>query len=249
MSGHSKWSQIKRQKGAADQKRGALFTKLAREITIAAKQGGGDPDANFRLRLAVQKARENNMPADNIQRAIARATGGGEGVELQEITYEGYGPGGVAILVEAQTDNRNRTVGEVRSVFSRAGGNLGEAGSVAWQFENRGVIAVSTGAKSADDIADAAIDAGAEDFLVEDGAVEVYTASAELERVRQVLLDAGLEITSAELLYVAKTPVALEQREAEQVLRLMEKLEDLDDVQRVYSNAEFSDEAIAAFSA
>jgi YebC/PmpR family DNA-binding regulatory protein len=248
MSGHSKWSQIKRQKGAADQKRGALFTKLAREITIAAKQGGGDPDANFRLRLAVQKARENNMPADNIQRAIARATGGGDGADLQEITYEGYGPGGVAILVQAQTDNRNRTVGEVRSAFSRAGGNLGEAGSVAWQFENRGVIAVSTANKSADEIADVAIDAGAEDFLVEDGVVEVYTAPADLEHVRQALLDAGLEIISAELLYVAKTPVALEPREAEQVLRLMEKLEDLDDVQRVYSNAEFSDEAIAALS-
>lgn len=249
MAGHSKWAQIKRQKGAADQRRGALFTKLAREITVAAKQGGPDPDTNFRLRLAVQKARDNNMPAENIQRAISRASGGGEGAELQEVTYEGYGPHGVAILIEAQTDNRNRTVSEIRSILTRAGGNLGEAGSVAWQFESRGVIVVAVGAATAEAIADVAIDAGADDFQILDGSVEVYTAPGDLERVRQALLDAGFEVTSAELTHVAKTPITLDAKEAEQVLRLLEKLEDLDDVQRVYSNAEFTDEAIAAYSA
>jgi YebC/PmpR family DNA-binding regulatory protein len=249
MSGHSKWSQIKRQKGAADQKRGTIFTKLSREITIAAKQGGGDPDANFRLRLAVQKARESNMPADNIQRAIAKATGGGEGTELQEITYEGYGPGGVAVLVEAATDNRNRTVGEVRSVLTRAGGNLGETGSVAWQFESRGVVSVAANGRSEDEIADIVIESGAEDYSMEDDSVEVYTQPGDLEAVRGALIDAGLTVTSAELSYVAKTPVVLEPKDAEHVLRLLEKLEDLDDVQKVYSNAEFSEEAIAAISA
>ena len=247
MAGHSKWAQIKRQKGANDQKRGMLFTKLAREITIAARQGGGDPDANFRLRLAIQKARENNMPADNIQRAIARATGGGDGAELQEVTYEGYGPGGVALLIEAATDNRNRTVSEIRSVLSRAGGNLGEAGSVAWQFEGRGVITVNANGRSADEIADAAIDAGAEDFHLDEETVEVYTAPADLERVRQALVDAGLDVAAAELSMVARTPIALERKDSEQVLRLLEKLEDLDDVQRVYSNAEFPDAVLAAY--
>jgi YebC/PmpR family DNA-binding regulatory protein len=248
MSGHSKWSQIKRQKGAADQKRGAIFTKLSREITIAAKQGGGDPDANFRLRLAVQKAREANMPADNIQRAIAKATGGGEGNDLHEITYEGYGPGGVAILVEAATDNRNRTVGEVRSVLTRAGGSLGETGSVAWQFESRGVVSAETGGRDEDAIAEAVIESGAEDYSIDADTVDVYTQPADLEAVRGALIEAGLTVTSSELSYVTKTPVMLEAKDAEQVLRLLEKLEDLDDVQRVYSNAEFSEEAIAAFS-
>jgi YebC/PmpR family DNA-binding regulatory protein len=248
MAGHSKWKQIKRQKGVADQRRGALFTKLAREITIAAKQGGADPAGNFRLRLAVQNARDNNMPADNIQRALARASGSGEGGDLHEVTYEGYGPGGVAILIETMTDNRNRTVGEIRSVLSRAGGNLGESGSVAWQFESRGVIGVGVGngGKTAEEVADVAIEAGAEDFQMDDESVEVYTAPTELEAVRQGLLDAGVEVANAELAMIAKTPIALDTRAAEQVIRLLEKIEDLDDVQRVYSNAEFSDEVLAA---
>lgn len=249
MAGHSKWKQIKRQKGVADQRRGALFTKLAREITLAAKQGGADPDGNFRLRLAVQNARDNNMPAENIQRAIVRATGPGEGGDLLEITYEGYGPAGVAILIEAMTDNRNRTVGEIRSVFTRAGGNLGESGSVAWQFESRGVITVSTDGTTDDEIADAAIEAGADDFRVDTESVDVFSAPSDLESVRQSLLDSGLEIVSAELSMIAKISIAVETREAEQVIRLLEKLEDLDDVQKVYSNAEFSDEVLAAVSA
>jgi len=249
MAGHSKWKQIKRQKGVADQRRGALFTKLAREITLAAKQGGADPDGNFRLRLAVQNARDNNMPAENIQRAISRATGPSEGGDLLEITYEGYGPAGVAILIEAMTDNRNRTVGEIRSVFSRAGGNLGESGSVAWQFESRGVITISTDGTSDDEIADAAIEAGADDFRLDTDSVDVFTAPSDLESVRQALLDSGLEILSAELSMIAKSSIAVEAKEAEQIIRLLEKLEDLDDVQKVYSNAEFSDEVLAAVSA
>lgn len=249
MAGHSKWKQIKRQKAVTDQRRGAIFTKLAREITLAAKIGGQDPDANFRLRLAVQTARDNNMPADNIQRAIARAAGAGEGSDLQEITYEGYGPGGVAVLIETMTDNRNRTVGELRSALTRAGGNLGESGSVAWQFDSRGIISIAAGSKSADEIADAAIEAGAEDFQTEGDTVEVITGPGDLEAVRQALIDAGLEIASAELSMVPKTPIALDPGEAEKVIRLLEKLEDLDDVQRVYSNAEFSDEVLAAVEA
>ncbi|MGH2603973.1 MAG: YebC/PmpR family DNA-binding transcriptional regulator [Dehalococcoidia bacterium] len=246
MAGHSKWKQIKRQKGVADQRRGALFTKLAREITIAAKQGGADPAGNFRLRLAIQNARDNNMPADNIQRALSRASGSGEGGDLQEVTYEGYGPGGVAILIETMTDNRNRTVGEIRSVLTRAGGNLGETGSVTWQFESRGVIGVGVSEKTAEEIADVAIEAGAEDFQMDDESVEVHTTPTDLETVRQGLLDAGVEVANAELAMIAKTPIALDTKAAEQVIRLLEKIEDLDDVQRVYSNAEFSDEVLAA---
>jgi YebC/PmpR family DNA-binding regulatory protein len=249
MSGHSKWAQIKRQKGVADVRRGALFTKLSREITVAAKQGGGDPDMNFRLRLAVQKARDNNMPADNIERAIKKATGGGEGVELHEVTYEGYGPNGVAILVEALTDNRNRTVAEIRSVLTRGGGSLGESGSVAWQFESRGVITVETNGRDAEEIELAAIDAGAQDIEASDDTVEVYTAPGDLESVRKSLLDAGLGVASAELTMAPTTPINLEPSDAGQILKLLDRLEDLDDVQRVYSNAEFPEAALAAYSA
>lgn len=249
MSGHSKWSQIKRQKGVADVRRGALFTKLSREISVAAKQGGGDLDMNFRLRLAVQKAREANMPADNIERAIKRATGGGDGAELHEISYEGYGPNGVAILVEALTDNRNRTVAEVRSVFTRGGGSLGESGSVAWQFDNRGIVTVKADGRDPEEITLTAIDAGAEDFDVTDDGIEISTDPARLEAVRKALLDAGYEVSSAELAMLPKTPIHIEGQDAVQVLKLLDRLEDLDDVQRVYSNAEFPDDVLAAYSA
>ncbi len=249
MAGHSKWKQIRRQKGVADVKRGALFTKLSREITIAAKQGGGDAEMNFRLRLAVDKARANNMPADNIDRAIKRATGGGDAAELAEIVYEGYGPNGVAIMVEAATDNRNRTVAEVRSVFTRGGGSLGESGSVAWQFDSRGVISISAAGQEADDITLAAIDAGAEDVESGDESVDVYTTPGDLEAVRKALIAAGYDVTAAEISLVPKATVTLEGGDAEQVLKLLDRLEDLDDVQKVYSNADFSDEAVAAFSA
>jgi YebC/PmpR family DNA-binding regulatory protein len=248
MSGHSKWSQIKRQKGAADAQRGQLFTKLSKEVIIAAKAGGPDPNANFRLRLAVQKARDNNMPADNIERAIKRAVGGGEGSELAEVTYEGFGPAGTSVIVEAATDNKNRTVAEIRNVFTRAGGNLGESGSVAWNFDNRGVITVSRDARDADDLALQAIDAGAEDVQVGDETIEIYTTPPDLEPVKKALEAHGLKVESADSARVPKTTVQLDERQAVQVLRLVEKLEALDDVQKVYFNAEFSDDVLASYT-
>lgn len=250
MSGHSKWAQIKRQKGVNDSKRGQIFTKMAREIMVAARQGGADPDANFRLRLAVQRARQINMPMENIQRAIARATGTGEGdTQLEEVTYEGYGPGGVAIFVEAVTDNRNRTVAEVRNVFTRGGGNLGENGSVAWLFDPRGVIAVNTDGKDPDEITLAAIDAGAVDVNQDDKTVEVYTEYEDLEKVRRALEGAGVEVESAERTMVPKTMVPLDEGKSQQVLRLLEKLEDLDDVQGVSTNLDIPEELVAQMAA
>lgn len=248
MSGHSKWSTIKRQKGAVDAKRGALFTKLSREIMSAAKQGGGDVNMNFKLRLAVQRARASNMPNDNIERAIAKATGGGDGEQLDEITYEGYGPGGTAIIVAALTDNRNRTVAEIRHQFSRAGGNLGETNSVAWQFEAKGLITIPVNGTDADDIALQAIDAGADDVQVDEDMIEVQTEPSHLEPVRRALEAAGFEIENADFAMVPKVMVDLDDKAAQQALRLIDGLEDLEDVQRVYSNANFSDEAIEAFS-
>lgn len=248
MSGHSKWSQIKRQKGATDAQRGQLFTKLAKEIIIAAKQGGPDPTANFRLRMAVQKAKENNMPSDNIERAIKRATGGGDGAELSEVTYEGFGPAGTAVIVEAATDNRNRTVAEVRNVFTRSGGNLGENGSVSWNFEQRGVITLSPNGKDPDEIMMQAIDAGAEDVQVGSETIDVYTQPSDLETVKKALEESGLAVASAESARVPKTTVQLDERDAVQTLRLVEKLEALDDVQKVYFNAEFSDDVLASYS-
>jgi YebC/PmpR family DNA-binding regulatory protein len=246
MSGHSKWSQIKRQKGVNDVKRGAAFTKVAREIMIAARQGGGDPDGNYRLRLAIEKARSVNMPMDNIKRAIERATGAGEGVQFEEIVYEGYGPAGVAILVETQTDNRNRTAAEVRSVFSKAGGQLAGAGAVAWQFEPRGMIAVTPNGHDADEVALTAIDAGAEDVDTDDpDRIEIYTTPGDLERVRRALEQAGLGVESAENTMVAKNTVELESSKARQALHLVEQLEDLDDVQRVSANFEIPDDVLA----
>lgn len=249
MSGHSKWAQIKRQKGANDAKRGQLFTKLGREITVAARDGGGDPNANFRLRLAIQRARENNMPMDNIERAIKRGAGGGDGPSLEEISYEGYGAGGAAILVEAMTDNRNRAAADVRSVFNRHGGNLGEAGCVAWLFDSRGVITVDAGNSDPDELALMAIDAGAEDVKSDDGDLEVHTAPGDLEGVRQALEKSGMTITSAEVSMLPKTMAELDSKATAQVMKLIERLEELDDVQRVYSNVEVSEDALAEYSA
>ena len=247
MSGHSKWSTIKRQKGVADAQRGQVFTKLSKEIIMAAKAGGGDPAGNTRLRLAIQKAKESNMPADNIKRAIERASGGGDGADLVEITYEGYGPAGTAVLVEVATDNRNRTVAEVRNVLTRAGGNLGETGSVSWNFENRGVIIVTPNGKDPDDVALYAIDAGAEDVQVGDGSIDVYTAPGDLEKVRKALEDNGITVDSAEASRVPKTTVALDEKHAVAMLRLVEKLEAIDDVQKVYFNADISDDVFASY--
>ncbi len=262
MAGHSKWAQIKRQKSVADARRGQLFTKLAREIMVAVREGGPDPETNFRLRLAVARAREHNMPmenierairkaAGNIERAIRKAAGGGEAGEaaLEEVTYEGYGPGGIAILVQALTDNRNRTASEVRSTFTKSGGSLGEAGSVIWQFDYKGVITVAADGASPDDIALVAIDAGAEDFRVDDSEVEIYTRPEDLERVRRELEAHGFRVIQAELAYTPKTTIPLDRKDAEQAVRLLERLEDLDDVQRVYTNAEFPPDLVAALEA
>jgi YebC/PmpR family DNA-binding regulatory protein len=243
MSGHSKWSTIKRKKGAADAKRGQLFTKLTREITVSAKEGGGDPESNFRLRLAIQRARSENMPAENIQRAIQRGSGAGaDGAQYEEITYEGYGPNGVAMLVQALTDNRNRTVAEVRSIFTKAGGSLGEAGSVGWMFEPRGLIEIEPkNGDDSDEITLAAIDAGAEDVSVdEEGHVEVVTSFEDLKHVQDALASQGLNIANAETTMIPKTTMSLDEKGMEQALRLVERLEDLDDVQTVYTNLDLS---------
>lgn len=246
MSGHSKWSTIKRQKGAADAKRGQLFTKLAREITVAARSGLPDPDSNPRLRLAVQRARASSMPKDNIDRAIERGSGESGGDNYDELFYEGYGPGGTALMIYAMTDNRNRTVGEVRAVLSRAGGTLGESGSVSWMFDQVGQIIVEADDERADELSMTAIDAGAADVLAADGIVEIYTDATDLHRVQESITAAGYEIENAELIMRPKTLVDLETELAEKFLRLVDKLEDLDDVQTVYSNLEVSDELIAA---
>ena len=248
MSGHSKWSQIKRQKGANDVKRGAIFTKMGREISVAARAGGGDPDGNFRLRLAIERARAINMPLDTIKRAIEKATGGGEGEQFEEITYEGYGPGGVAILVEAATDNRNRTAADVRSLFTKAGGQLAGAGSVAWQFELRGVITLEPGG-DLDELTLIAIDSGADDVDSSGDQVEIYTKPTDLEAVRQSLEKAGLKMESAELTMSPKNTVELDAGKARQALRLVEMLEDNDDVQRVTANFEIPEELLAEVGA
>ena len=249
MSGHSKWSTIKHQKGVADNKRGQLFTKLGKEITVATRHGGGDPEANSRLRLAIERARDANMPKDNIESAIKRGTGeDADAAQLEEIVYEGYGPGGTAILVEALTDNRNRTASDIRSTFSKGGGNLGEAGSVAWQFETRGLIALDTGDADAEELALRAIDSGAEDVNVDGDSVEVYTRPDQLEAVRRALSDAEIDVASAEIMQAPKSTIALDANNAGQVLRLLDKLDELDDVQRVSSNADFPEEVLSAYA-
>lgn len=248
MSGHSKWSTIKRQKGATDAKRGQLFTKLAREITVAARTGVADPEANAHLRIAVQKARKENMPKDNIDRAIARASASEGGAQYEEIYYEGYGPGGTAIMVLTLTDNRNRTVGELRAVLVRAGGTLGENGSVSWMFDQTGQISVPVKGADPDELALVAIDAGASDVLIDPEMIEVYTEPADLHKVLEQLTAAGHESEGAELVMKPKDPMTVDVETAVKALRLIEKLEDLDDVQTVYSNIEISDEVLAAVS-
>ena len=248
MSGHSKWKTIKHQKGVADAKRSQVFTKFGREISVAARQGGPDPESNPRLRLAIDRAREQNMPKDNIERAISRGSGEGAEAALEEIVYEGYGPGGIAILVEALTDNRNRTVSDVRNLFARAGGNLSEAGSVAWLFEQRGVITLEADGADAEELALRAMDTGADDVRFDATTVEVYTRPDTLEQVRRELADAGVAVTSAEVMKAPKSMITLDARQAEQVLRLLDQLDELDDVQRVISNADFPEEVLAAYA-
>jgi YebC/PmpR family DNA-binding regulatory protein len=252
MSGHSKWHSIRRSKGVIDQRRGQLFTKIAREISIAAREGGGDPDMNFRLRLAVEKARAANMPNDNIQRAIDRATGKGGEAAIEELSYEGYGAGGVAVYVQAATDNRNRTAAEVRAAFTKGGGNLGESGSVAWMFEPKGLITIEmpTGqAFDADEVMLQVIDAGADDVQIDDNIIEVYTEFADLNEVRTKLAETGLPIANVETTMKPKTPYTPSEKDALSALKLMERLEDLDDVQKVYSNIDVTDELVERFAA
>lgn len=245
MSGHSKWHNIRLRKGKQDAERGKIFTKVAREIIVAAKQGGGNPDANARLRLAIQKARDASMPADNVKRAIQRGTGELEGVSYEEVTYEGYGPGGVAVLVDCLTDNRNRTVAEIRTTFGRCGGNMGESGCVAWMFEQKGVVSIAAETTDEDSVMMAVLDAGAEDIRSEDDTIEVITQPEDLQAVRDALTNAGIEFTQAEVTMMPKSTVRVENpKEAGQILRLMDGLEDLDDVQHVYSNFDIPDDIL-----
>jgi len=247
MSGHSKWHSIKHQKGVADARRGQLFTKLTREIIVAVKQGGASPESNSSLRLAIQKAKDNRMPSDNIERAVKRGSGTLEGATLEEMMLEGYGPSGTAILVKALTDNRNRTLQEVRNVFSRNSGNMGEAGCVAWLFDPKGLITIKAEGMDSEELALQAIDAGAEDVTVEDSIIEIYTKPEELEMVRSALEGENVPIVSAELSMIPKTVVELDEKPALQALRLLDRLEELDDVQNVSSNADFSDSVLESY--
>ncbi|MBI5170470.1 MAG: YebC/PmpR family DNA-binding transcriptional regulator [Candidatus Eisenbacteria bacterium] len=248
MSGHSKWSTIKRKKAATDAARGKVFTKYIREITLAARAGGGDPDANPRLRTAISGAKSVNMPVANIERAVQKGTGQLEGSVIEEVTYEGYGPHGVAILVECATDNRNRATGDVRHAFSKYGGNMGEAGSVSYLFKPRGVLTVALDAATEDTVMEVALEAGAEDIVTGAEAYEITTPVAALEPVREALLARGVSVSSAEATKIASVHVPLGEKEAPSVLRLVGILEDLDDVQQVYANFDIPDEVLAKLS-
>ena len=248
MSGHSKWSTIKRKKGAADAKRGKLFTKLIRELSTAARLGGGDLDANPRLRLVVDKAKSSNMPKDNIERAISKGLGNTEGEQYEEGVYEGYGPGGVAILCETLSDNKNRTVGEVRHALTKNGGSLGASGCVAYLFEKKGLITFSRGRIEVDALLEAALDAGAEDVVEGEESLDVVTTAQDFESVRNELVSAGFAPDNAEISMEPGSTVAVEGKDAEMMLRMMDVLEDLDDIQNVYANFEISEQEMARYA-
>ncbi len=249
MSGHSKWSTIKHKKGAADAKRGKIFTKIIKEITIAARTGGGDVDGNSRLRQAIAAAKAENMPKDNIEKAIKKGTGELEGgAAYEEVTYEGYGPGGVAVLVEVMTDNKNRTVAEIRHIFSKHGGNLGENGCVAWMFEKKGNIVVSKDDVDEDRLMECALEAGAEDVAESENEYEVITEPGIFENVRSAMDEAEIKYILAEISMIPQNTVKLEEDKANQMLKLMEKMEDNDDVQHVYANFDISDEIMERLS-
>jgi YebC/PmpR family DNA-binding regulatory protein len=249
LSGHSKWSTIKRKKEATDAKRGQIFTKLGKELSLAAREGGADPETNFRLRLVVDKAKAANMPKDNIERAIRRGAGLEKGDILDEVTYEGYGPHGVALLIEVVTDNRNRSVAEIRRWFNKMGGSLGEAGSVAWQFEQKGYLTMEPDDHDTDDIFNIAVEWGADDVVFGDDLIEIFTEPDDFQTVRKALEGRGLELESAELTRVPKTTITLNEKQTLQNMNLISMLEDLDDVQQVYSNLDISDEMMARFEA
>jgi YebC/PmpR family DNA-binding regulatory protein len=244
MSGHSKWSSIKHKKAATDAKRGKIFTKLIKEITVAARMGGGDVEANPRLRSAIQAAKSENMPKDNIERAIKKGTGELEGVSYEESIYEGYGPGGAAVLIESLTDNKNRTVADIRHIFSKAGGNMGESGCVAWMFDKKGYIAIENKAVDEEALMEAALDAGAEDIREDDSNFEVITAPGDFEAVKAAIDSAAIPCIVAEVTMLPQSTTFLKGKEAEQMVKLMEALEDCDDVQKVYTNADIPDEIV-----
>jgi YebC/PmpR family DNA-binding regulatory protein len=249
MSGHNKWSTIKHKKGAADAKRGKIFSKLIKEITIAARVGGGDPDGNPRLRTAVNAARAANMPKDNVDRAIKRGTGEIAGVSYEEVVYEGYGPGGVAVLVEALTDNKNRTVAEIRHIFDKYNGNLGESGCVAWIFQKKGLIVIPAAQLHEDEVMELALEAGAQDVSHEVDTFEITTEPSDLETVRKAIEDKGWKIELAEITMVPQNNVKLEGKKAEQMLKMMDTLDDHDDLQKVFANFDISDEEMEKISA
>jgi YebC/PmpR family DNA-binding regulatory protein len=249
VSGHSKWAGIKHKKAIVDAKRGQTFTRASREVTIAAKEGGGDPDGNFRLRLAIQKAREVNMPADRIQAAIDRGTGAGKGESLEELRYEGYGPAGVAILVDAMTDNRNRTSASLKHIFSKHGGNLAESNAVAWMFDRKGMLEIDPKGVDPDEVGLAAIDAGADDVRVEEGSIEITTPPNQLEAVRNAVEALGVSIENAEITMHPKQTVPVDEDKVAGVLRLLEHLEEDDDVQQVYANFDIAAEVLERVSA
>jgi YebC/PmpR family DNA-binding regulatory protein len=252
MSGHSKWATIKRKKGATDAARGRLFTRLIKEITIAARNGGGNPEGNPRLRLAIQTAKDSNMPADNIKRAIQKGTGELPGVAYEEVTFEGYGPGGVAILVDVVTDNNNRTVSEMRHVFSRNHGNLGQTGSVGWMFHKKGTIVVARAKQkppvTEDDLLNIILDGGADDMQADEDAFHIITSPQAFDGVKKALEDKGIVIENAALQMVPQNTVKVTGKEAEQTLKLMEALEEHDDVQNVYSNFDIDEKELATFN-
>lgn len=245
MSGHSKWATIKRKKAGIDAARGRVFTRIIKEISIAARQGGGDPAGNPRLRTAIATAKGANMPADNIERAIKKGTGELEGVTYEEITYEGYGPGGVALMVDCVTDNKNRTASELRHLFSKYGGNMGAQGCVAWMFESKGVITVDAARTDEDTLMDVALEAGADDVKTEEGVFEVYTAPSSFEAVKAAIEAKGIPISSAELSKIPQNTVQLDEKAAESMLKLMDMVEDFDDTQKVYANFDISPEIMA----
>lgn len=248
MSGHSKWHSIKHKKGAADAKRGKIFSKLVKEITVAARIGGGDPNGNPRLRAAILAAKAQSMPADNIERAIKKGTGELAGEAYEEFSLEGYGPGGTAILVQVTTNNRNRTVGEIRHILSKYGGNMGEAGCVSWMFEKKGVIMVPKAGVDEDSLMEIALEAGALDMTSENGDYEITTDPASFEPVRKRLEENGIKLTMAEVTMLPQSTVALEGKQAEQMLKLADMLEDHDDVSHVYANFDISDEVMEKIS-
>jgi YebC/PmpR family DNA-binding regulatory protein len=248
MSGHSKWSTIKHKKGAADAKRGKIFTKLIKEITVAARMGGGDPEANSRLRHALINARAQNMPKDTFERAIKKGTGDLEGVNYEEMVYEGYGPGGVAVLVECLTDNRNRTIADVRHAFGKAGGNVGTSGCVAWMFDKKGLITVNKKDATEETLMEVALEAGAEDIKDEDDCFDIIMDPSDFDTVKEAVDKADIKFEAAEITMIPQTLTELKGSEAEQMIKFMDVLDDLDDVQKFYSNADISDETLDAMS-